>query len=88
MPGASPGLINFLREGATTREEVILQLGQPSASFEHERILTYRLGEVRRAGLYLISPTNTLPWADVRYSLVLIFDGSGRLERKGLVTVH
>lgn len=50
IPGASHDLLTFLQVGKTTREEVLLKLGQPSASFEHERILTYRIGEETEQG--------------------------------------
>lgn len=36
-------LLSFLEDGKTTKEEVLLRLGIPSAQFEGERILTYRL---------------------------------------------
>lgn len=42
--GAKKDLLEFLHPGHTTREEVLITLGQPSGAFEHEKILTYRLG--------------------------------------------
>jgi len=46
VTGPSKGradLLNFLADNQTTKEEVILNLGQPSGRFESEKILTYRL---------------------------------------------
>ncbi len=88
VPGASPDLLKFLQLGQTTREDVILKLGQPSGAFEHERILTYRIGE-NSHGRYVLSP-QTLPpnWEKVRYSLVLVFDQNGKLEKQNLVPVN
>ena len=44
IPGASPDLLGFLVAGRTTRSQVLMTLGQPSARFEGDRILTYRIG--------------------------------------------
>src|SRR5262245_51250894 len=46
VPGAGSKLLKFLNNGQTTREEVLQELGKPSAAFEMEKILTYRIGEV------------------------------------------
>jgi hypothetical protein len=88
IPGASHDLLGFLQIGQTTREAVLLKLGQPSAMLEQEKILTYRIGEDKKQGYYLISPKAALPWQAVRYSLVLVFDGSGVLQRQSLVPVQ
>ena len=48
-------LLDFLADGRTTREEVLLKLGQPSAQFQHENILTYRLNiESKNHGYYVV----------------------------------
>src|SRR6266404_9929626 len=86
IPGASPNLLKFLQIGKTTREEVLLKLGQPSASFEHELILTYRVGEDIKQGFYVVTPKAVMPWQQVRYSLVLVFDAGGILQKQNLVT--
>jgi|CZKM01.1.fsa_nt_gi hypothetical protein len=88
IPGASHDLLKFLQIGQTTRQEVLLTLGQPSASFEQEKILTYRLGEDAKQGYYLIIPNATMQWQVVHYSLVLVFDSSGVLQRQNLVAVQ
>ena len=97
IPGASKDLLAFLRVGATTRQEVILTLGEPSVSFEQERILTYRIGQNEERGYYVITPklmmsemrlNQPLTWEMVRYSLVLVFDGSGVLEKQKLIPVQ
>jgi hypothetical protein len=84
IPRANPDLLNFLRLGETTRQEIMLRLGRPSGSFEQERILTYRLSQDAKQGYSVTS--RALPSAD--YSLVLIFDDQGVLQKKGLVPVH
>lgn len=85
IPGASQNLLEFLRIGSTERQETVLKLGQPSASFEQETILTYRVGHQPEQGYYVISPKAMLPWQNVRYSLVLVFDNNGILQKKSLV---
>ena len=48
-------LLNFLADGKTTKEEVLVQLGQPSGKFEQEKILTYRVGfDSRSRGYYVV----------------------------------
>ncbi len=88
IPGASPGLLSFLRTGTTTRQEVLLTLGQPSASFEQERILAYRVGQDPEQGYYLVAANLVQPWQRARYSLVLVFDASGVLEKQSLIPVQ
>ncbi|MCX6887780.1 MAG: hypothetical protein NTX27_22400 [Verrucomicrobia bacterium] len=88
IPGASHDLISFLKIGETTRETVLLKLGQPSAIFEHERILTYRVGEDPRQGRYILTPRAMMPWQHIHYSLVLVFDDHGRLAKQNLITVN
>jgi hypothetical protein len=88
VPFADPNLLSFLRMGETTRQDVLLMLGQPSASFEQERILTYRLGQDSTQGYYLVTPSQFSQWQNVHYSLVLVFDANGRLEKQRLVPVR
>ena len=88
IPGASRDLLKFLQTGQTTRQEVLLKLGQPSAVFEQEKILTYRLGEDPKQGYFIVAPKAALSWQAVHYSLVMVFDGSGILQRQSLVPVQ
>jgi hypothetical protein len=98
IPGARTDLLTFLRIGETPRQEVILKFGQPSASFEHETILTYRVGHEAKQGYYIITPkvltgqqlgrVQATSWETVAYSLVLVFDGNGILQKQSLVSVQ
>ena len=82
------GPLGFLKEGQTTREQVMLRLGSPHSDFETARIFTYRLGEdgkpveeyrdMERAGA---ADVPTL----VAYHLVLVFTPNNVLERYSLV---
>jgi hypothetical protein len=88
IPGARPDLLTFLKEGQTKREEVIVTLGQPSGTFERDRILTYRVGHDSGQGYFIISPKEVEPWLFVHYSLVLVFDELGVLRTQRLVDVQ
>jgi len=88
IPGASRDLLDFLNDGTATREEVVLKLGQPSASFEQERILTYRIGENTKQGYFVITPNQLRQWLFVNHSLVLVFDNDGILKKHSLVDVQ
>jgi hypothetical protein len=89
----SPDLLNFLSDGKTTKTEAIITLGQPSGRFESEKILTYRLGvEPRNSGFYVVereTTTNGWPtWTAAKFSLVLVFDDAGILQKHSLVEVN
>lgn len=87
----STPLLSFIRDGVTTREEVLLKLGAPSADFEEHRILTYRLVPDREGTLHVLWPrasttrSGFTEWAPGVYSLVLVFKGDGVLEKHSLV---
>jgi len=89
----SPDLLNFLADGKTTRTEAIITLGQPSGRFESEKILTYRLGfEPRNSGYYVVERENTTngwpTWTEAKFSLVLVFDDAGILQKHSMVKVN
>ncbi len=86
IPGASPALLDFLQQGEVTRKDVILQLGEPSSSFEDDSILTWRIGENPKQGMYVITPS-MIGW-HARYSLVLTFNEAGVLEEISRIPVQ
>ena len=79
-------LLEFMSIGQTTRTEVLLHLGKPSASFENEHILTYRIGGDSVDGYFVRDAAGS--WYETNYSLVLVFDPGGVLETRSLVRVH
>src|SRR5262249_25407862 len=89
---ADTHLLDFLEEGKTPKETVLLKLGQPSAVMESGRILTYRIGLEPHRGHFgrERAPADWAgaSWAGVKYSLVLIFDAGGILQRHSLVEVR
>jgi hypothetical protein len=86
-------LLGFLADGKTTRTEVFTTLGQPSGRFEAEKILTYRLGhDGRNDGYYVVEREPTSggwpTWTMAQFSLVLVFDADGILQKHNLVQVN
>jgi hypothetical protein len=81
----------LLCDGKTTREEVLLRLGTPSAHIEGERILTYAFsrstaGAWGPAGRRWGRAQKLPVYSDPRVSsLVLVFAADGRLVRHSLV---
>ncbi|HSM28212.1 MAG TPA: hypothetical protein VK855_08940 [Thioalkalivibrio sp.] len=84
-PVGRKDLLIFLQDGQTSRQEVYLALGEPSAVFESGRILAYRLGQ-DEGGYYLLQQGPG--FQGVNYSLVLVFDDTGQLARHALVEVR
>lgn len=84
---AREDMLGFLHQGQTTREEVLLKLGQPSASFEKERIFTYRMDGNGGDGPHVVNPRALMPWGPARYSLVIVFNTNGVFEKQSLVKV-
>jgi len=81
-------LLPFLENARTTKEEALLHLGQPSAQFEGEHILTYRMADTPEGGLDVASRLGTGGWKTAKYSLVLVFDDRQLLLRHNLVRVR
>jgi hypothetical protein len=82
-----------LKDNQTTREQVLLRFGEPSAQFESQRILTYRV-QVRPTGAWDVvrreivvkEPRARDSWENATHSVVLVFE-NGRLARHSLVPV-
>ena len=88
-------LLRFLSDGATTKEEALLSLDQPSGAFEDGNILTYRSGfNSHSKGFYVVQRPPGIgvhgvysTWEHTRYSLVLVFDAQNVLRHHSLVEV-
>jgi hypothetical protein len=76
-----------LVDGATTREDVILAYGIPSAQFEGERILTYRLLPTRDGALVVAREAGG-SWAMAYVNLVLVFDEGSVLRKHTFLGVR
>jgi len=86
--------LSYLEDGRTTKQHVLLRLGLPSAQFEGERILTYRMMLRKKEGLVVVSRESDArnpwlsQWVRAEYSLVLIFDDQYILKRHSLLHVR
>ena len=82
----------YLQDGKSTREDLLLRLGEPSGQFESQRILTYRMysdsngksGVVRKES-FPADPQRP-NWEGTLFNLVLVFDGS-TLARHSVVPI-
>lgn len=86
-------LLDFITDGQTTKQEIIVKLGEPSGRFESEKILTYRLRAAPKSdGYYVVqreTTTSGLPtWSLANFSLVLVFDDANVLRQHSLVKVN
>ena len=79
----------FLVDGETSREEILLRMGNPSASYEDGRLFTYQIVPTSDGGWRVQPPgvdaSMMRTWADYSCSLVLVFDENGLLARHKLV---
>jgi len=92
-PKGRPDLLDFLVDGQSTRTEILTTLGQPAGRFEADHVITYRLGcEPKNRGYYVVEREARLSgwptWTQAKFSLVLVFDPSGVLQKHSLVKVN
>ena len=86
IPPSSMSLLDFLQDGKTSKETALITLGQPSGTYEKERIITYRIGKDDKTGYYVMDRIGF--WIGVRFSLVLVFDEKEKLTKHSLVEVR
>jgi hypothetical protein len=71
--------LSFLHQGVTTREQILMKLGEPTGRFENDRIFTYRIARKIPDEIRVV-PRNTdvgaPSYAGVDYTLVLVFYGN------------
>lgn len=70
--------------GRTSRADVIMQWGLPTATFENDRILTYRMAIFRGGELGVVPRLGERVYRHA-YHLVLVFDEKGLLTRYKLL---
>jgi hypothetical protein len=84
-PVGRKDLLDFLDAGVTRRDDVQLQLGEPAAQYDGQRVLAYRLVK-DDAGYVIVGQRNN--WLGVQYNLMLVFDADGILRRHSLVLIR
>ncbi len=77
-------LLDFIKDGKTTRQETVLNLGEPTGVYEGERIMSFRLGN-DSSGYFLVG--KTAGFAGVNTSLIMVFDENGVLKQHKLVPI-
>lgn len=82
-----------LKDGVTSKQEVLLAYGIPSGQFEGERILTYRL-EATPQGTYVVtrevSPGDPRlsEWRMATINMILVFNEQHVLQRHTFLRVR
>jgi len=82
----------FVKDGATTREDLLLRFGDPTGVFEDGRILTFRL-EASEAGVVAVrreydrDVPGVTQWRLANLSFVAVFDQDNVLRRHSLIPV-
>lgn len=86
--------LSFLAVGATSREEAIRRLGDPTGTFLGGEILTFTLAPRGKRGLVPVrrpQSSRNAPfrgWEDAEFNLVLVFDTNERVREFCLVKVR
>lgn len=84
--------LSFINVGLTTREDVLLELGNPSNVFEKGRILTYQFLMETNGKVHIFNPRQSTfhpeltYWVPEIYSLVLIFGSDNCIDKYSIVT--
>jgi hypothetical protein len=84
--------LEFLQANKVSRASVDEHLGQPSASFNQDRVVTYRLSRTDQG--YLVAPPRIasskvpLDWQGITHDLVLAFDEAGMVSEYRLIEIH
>src|SRR4051812_14848248 len=83
------GPLSFLQDGKVTQEQVLMQLGIPTAEFEQQRILAYRLHYDEKKGMKILPRETNYgsepQWMGVSCSLILVFDSAHVLAKHHIV---
>jgi hypothetical protein len=85
-PEAVSERFKFLRDGETTRREILDRLGDPSHVFELDHVVVYLVRE-DYYGRLKVDPGNTNE-NDRLYHLVIQFTSDGAMERHGLIRLQ
>ena len=94
-----PKWFQFIEDGKTTKDEVLLKLGKPSRQFEGGRILTYPMNFSEKEGLrvdYERKSITHIRWGQrlhtsvgiAEYNLILVFDDKNILSEYNLLKVR
>jgi hypothetical protein len=84
-----------LEDGKTTKQEILLKFGIPSAQFEGERIFTYRLRFKQNDNRFEVISKEVdrrdprfAEWMQTEYNLVLVFDDKHVLQKHNMLRIN
>jgi outer membrane protein assembly factor BamE (lipoprotein component of BamABCDE complex) len=87
--------LGLLEDGKTTKQEILLKFGIPSAQFEGERILTYRLRYIQDQNRFEVASREVdrrdprfAQWGWTEYNLVLVFDEKHILQKHSMLRIY
>ena len=87
--------LSLLEDGKTTKEDILLKFGIPSALFEGERILTYRLRFNQKENRFEVISVEVdrrdprfREWLQTEYNLVLVFDEKHILQKHSMLRIN
>jgi hypothetical protein len=85
----------LLEDGKTSKEDILLKFGIPSAQFEGEKILTYRLRYNQKETRFEVVSREVdrrdprfAEWLQTEYNLVLIFDEKHILQKHSMLRIN
>lgn len=87
--------LGLLEDGKTTKQEILLKFGIPSAQFEGERIFTYRLRYNKEEKRFEVASREVdrrdprfAQWGWTEYNLVLVFDEKHILQKHSMLRIN
>ena len=85
----------LLEDGKTTKQDILLRFGIPSAQFEGERIFTYRLRYYQEKNQFEVIAREVdqrdprfAEWMQTEYNLVLVFDDRHILQKHSMLRIN
>jgi hypothetical protein len=87
--------LGLLEDGKTTKQDILLKFGIPSAQFEGEKILTYRLRFNQKENRFEVISREVdrrdprfAEWMQTEYNLVLVFDEKHILQKHSMLRIN
>jgi outer membrane protein assembly factor BamE (lipoprotein component of BamABCDE complex) len=85
----------LLEDGKTTKQDILLKFGIPSAQFEGEKIFTYRLRYNQKENRFEVVSREVdrrdprfAEWMQTEYNLVLVFDEKHVLQKYSMLRIN
>jgi hypothetical protein len=85
-PRGRSDLLDFLKDGRSSRDALYLRLGPPVREFEQGRIVSWHLA--RDDFGYFVVSFSARDWYGVRFELVVVFGPDNIVQRHSMVEVR